>query len=139
MALKKICGKCKKEVIDFDETQCRKCQSANNKTYDLTKRDKRSKDFYNSKPWRALRHKLFNLYGNIDLWHFAKTGEYKEANTLHHIIELTEDWSKRLDPNNLIPVSNESHSEIHKAYQKDKAGTQKKLKAILEAYQNIMK
>lgn len=139
MALKKICSKCKKAVIDFNENRCSKCQSENNKAYDLIKRDKRSKAFYNSKEWRALRESLLNKYGDMDLWHFAKTGEYKKANTLHHIIEITEDWSKRLDPDNLIPVSNESHSKIHKLYQKDKEGTQKILKEALEKYKKILR
>lgn len=138
MALKKICSKCKKELIPFSERLCQKCQSANNKAYDTTKRDKRAKAFYNSKAWQALRKSLFNKYGNIDLWHLAKTGEYKEANTFHHIIEISEDWSRRLDPNNLIPVSQESHSEIHKLYEINKEKTQKKLFEILSQYQNIL-
>ena len=60
--------------------------------------------------------------GGIDRYAYA-TKHKLVTNDLcvHHIIELSEDWSLRLVPDNLIVVSDASHKEIHKAY---RAGNQ---------------
>lgn len=134
MTLKKICRKCKKEVVAINESVCKNCKTKSNRTYDKLKRDKKSYSFYHSKEWLNLRAYLLKSYGDMDLWHYAKTKEYKKANTLHHIIELSEDWTKRLDKMNLFPVSSESHNEIHRLYKTDKEKTQGTLKRILKEH-----
>lgn len=53
------------------------------------------------------------------------------AEHVHHIIELTDDWSQRLNVNNLIPLSHANHSIISQLYKHDKAATQQLLRSLI--------
>lgn len=37
----------------------------------------------------------------------------EQANIVHHVIEVKEDWSKRLDIDNLVSVCHSCHNKIH--------------------------
>ena len=137
MALKKICSYCKKNIIDANEKACTKCIANHNKNYDKFKRNKKSRGFYKSKEWLDFRAYIFETYGDLDVWHYYKTGKLKKANTLHHIEELKEAWDKRLEPSNVIQVSSESHSEIHRLYKKNKHLVQIELKNMIKGLRNI--
>ncbi|NFM95395.1 HNH endonuclease, partial [Clostridium botulinum] len=57
---------------------------------------------------------------------------------IHHIIELKEDWGKRLDRDNLIPLSDKSHKIVHRAYDrsaKDKKQMQELLRELKGKYE----
>jgi len=64
------------------------------------------------------------------------TGELIIANTVHHIEPLKDDWTRRTDIDNLISLSNDTHSEIEAMYKKDKQGTMKMLNDMLWRYRN---
>lgn len=59
--------------------------------------------FYNSSEWKELRKQVL-----VDSCYLCseckKQGKIKEANTVHHVVPIEEDWSKRLDYNNCIAV-----------------------------------
>lgn len=69
-------------------------------------------DFYNSKEWRALR-----------TWKFAEAnglcedcrenGKIVVGKEVHHLVEISKDWSKRLDPDNLVLLCSDCHNKIH--------------------------
>ena len=42
-----------------------------------------------------------------------KNGIIKEAKEIHHIIPIEEDWSKRLDYDNLIALCSDCHNAQH--------------------------
>lgn len=90
------------------------------KEYDAHCRDRKAKAFYNSAEWRAARARALARDTNIDIYLYITEGKVTPADTVHHIIELSEDYSKRCDLDNLISISEATHSMISKAY-KDKA------------------
>ncbi|KHO32074.1 hypothetical protein OR62_13755, partial [Clostridium tetani] len=64
MALKKMCPKCGC-LISMAEKICEKCigkyleeKKESNKLYDRRYRDKRSTEFYHSKPWLIVREQI---------------------------------------------------------------------------------
>ena len=54
---------------------------------------------------------------------------------MHHIVPITEDWGARLDPQNLITLSKESHGYIESMYGTEKEEeTKRKLREIITQY-----
>ena len=69
-------------------------------------------EFYNSAEWKNLRNqKFFDADGLCELC--RKNGIIKESKEIHHIIPIEEDWSKRLDYDNLIALCSDCHNAIH--------------------------
>lgn len=125
MQLKKVCPVCKVSVIDASQPCCDRCTKRStdrHKDYDKFRRDKKAAAFYHSKEWKSIVAYVKQKQGGIDRYAYV-TKHKLVTNDLcvHHIIELSEDWSLRLVPDNLIVVSDASHKEIHKAY---RAGNQ---------------
>ncbi len=98
---------------------------------------KKYQDFYNSKEWIRLRDIIrVSCYG-IDIVEFYKTGRIVQGQTVHHIIELNEDWNSRLDICNLIYLTEQNHRRIHAKYDeadKEKKAMQRMLFALLEQF-----
>lgn len=112
-------------------------ESERQKNYDKNirhKRDKKYADFYRSTAWLTTRDYILSLYNGIDLYAYYVDKELKHANTVHHIIELKDNWNRRLDITNLFPMSNDTHIKIHKLYEKDKKGTQALLLDLLNRW-----
>ena len=107
--LTKLCKKCGK-LIPYPLTYCDKCRpkpkdkAKETRYYDKNRRDKRSTAFYNSKEWRALSAYVLM----INNYQCAECG--KVATEVHHIIEVKDDWSKRLDIDNLQPLCTSCHT-----------------------------
>lgn len=107
-----------------------------NNYYDNNLRNKRNDEFYHSGPWIETREYILRKYKGLDLYAFFIEKKILYADTVHHIEELNENWSKRLDIDNLIPLSNSTHNVIHAMYKKDKSRTQKLLLSLLEKWTN---
>lgn len=107
------------------------------KEYDTHCRDKKAKTFYNSAAWRAARARALARDTNIDIYIYITEGKVVPADMVHHIIELSEDYSKRCTLDNLISVSSKTHkTAIDKAY-KDKIKKeqmQQTLRECIEQY-----
>lgn len=107
------------------------------KEYDSSCRNQASKTFYNSNEWKAARARALARDTGIDIYLYITEGKVTPADMVHHIIELTEDHSKRCDLDNLISVSDRTHKTvIDKAY-KDKtkkAQMQHILRECIEEY-----
>lgn len=106
------------------------------KKYDTHYRNQKAKKFYNSTAWRTIRERVLARDNNIDIYLYILEDRIVPADTVHHIVELIEDESKRLDIDNLISVSWETHSIISREY-KDKAkreAMQKTLKGCMMEY-----
>lgn len=95
------------------------------------KRDKKYSDFYNSREWEKFREDVLILYNGIDIYAYYIEKEIVLANTVHHIEELKDNWDKRLDVENMFPMSDGSHKKIHMLYKKDKEGTIRLLRGLL--------
>ena len=106
------------------------------KEYDAHCRNQTAKDFYNSTEWKAARAQALARDTNIDIYLYIMEGRIVPADTVHHIVELMEDYSKRCDMDNLISISEATHSMISKAY-KDaarKAAMQQTLRECIREY-----
>lgn len=137
--LNKIC-RCGK-VIPTSIARCDECQvryeidrARRDKEYDLSKRNKRSEAFYNSPEWESLREYILNKYKNLDLYDYFINKKITYANTIHHVLELNEDWNRRLDSTNLFPLSDKNHNKIHGMYKRNKNKTQRLLFDLIEKW-----
>lgn len=137
--MKKLC-KCGKK-IGYYESYCDSCigdieqeQKDYYRQYDRYSRDKESANFYNSGDWKRIRQHILSKYKGLDLYAYFMDDEIEYADTVHHIIELKDDWSKRLTIANLFPLTANNHMKIHKLYVKNKKETQKLLLNLLEKW-----
>lgn len=103
------------------------------------KRDKRYTDFYHSDEWEFVRADLLSDYNELDLYAYYIENKVVKANIAHHIEELKDNWDKRLDKENLFPVSDNSHRQIHMMYKKDKEDTQDLLRSLLKKWNKQFK
>lgn len=106
------------------------------KDYDTHCRNQRAKDFYNSAEWKAARVRAMTRDAGIDIYLYITEKRIVPADTVHHIIELKEDYSKRCDIDNLISISEATHNMISKVYKDSmrKAAMQQTLKECMREY-----
>lgn len=107
--------------------------------YDRHRRDKKAKAFYGGASWRATRARVLARDVGMDIYLYITTGAVVPANTVHHITELSEDWEQRYNPENLISVSEATHSMLSIAY-KDAAKRQQMQEALrqcMAAWQRV--
>lgn len=144
MTLKKTCA-CGR-LIDYAIPYCGECQArrvqeqaARHRHYDKHIRNRDAADFYNSAEWEVVRAKVMRRCKRLDLYEYYINKQIIYADSVHHIVELTEDWMRRLDIGNLIPLAQRTqgnHSMIHKLYLKDKQKTQQLLFGLLHRWED---
>lgn len=142
MGLKKQC-RCGTK-IDVNMKCCHKCESfytekrkQSYRMYD-EKRDKQVHAFYLSSEWQKIREVILNRYGAIDLYLYYTQGIIETANTIHHIVEISEDANRKLDDKNLLPVTQRTHEKIHRMYQSNKKATQEMLFSFIRRWNDEM-
>lgn len=128
-------------LIEYKEKYCEKhkkeqgeTEKERHKYYDTHKRNIGAKKFYNSAAWRGVREQALIRDNYIDRYLFEEKGVIKTADTVHHIIELQEDYEKGLDLDNLISVSDDTHAKISQIYKnpEKRKELQEKLKYFIE-------
>ena len=68
--------------------------------------------FYNSAEWKELRNrKFYDANGLCEMC--LKEDVVMEGREVHHKIFIEDDWSKRLDYDNLILLCPSHHQEMH--------------------------
>lgn len=150
MPLKKFCAKFScHNLCDVGQRYCAEHaylltqqNAERNRQYDQNirhRRDKKYAEFYHSPEWIRTREYILNKHNRLDLYAYYTSHQIIIATTVHHIIEIKEDWNLRLDTKNLIPVSDESHSHIHALYRTDRQGTQVMLRGLIECWNREMK
>lgn len=135
-----ICPRCRTKHLKGTEcpNQCsRKNKKEANRVYD--KYQRKNAEFYHSREWLALRDVCNNKYDNICLYSFFKYHEIVKSKVVHHIIELEDDRTQALSIDNLIPVSQIAHAEIHARYRKNKEEVQKELYEMKRQWEMIYK
>lgn len=73
-------------------------------------------------------------YDGFDVYAYLIKHEIVPASVVHHIQPLRETRDLRLDEDNLIPLSAESHGEIEAMYKTKKRETQALLKRLLDEW-----
>ena len=97
-----------------DERYCDRHRGAGNRYYDRNLRSRRSDAFYKSKAWQAARQARLTRDNHM-CRECLREGRITPANTVHHIVEITEDWSKRLDLDNLESLCASCHGKVEAA------------------------
>lgn len=131
MPIYKRCSRCGKRIASGTTCECVKKRY---KEYDRHYRDKTSKDFYNSSEWLRKRGYVLELDEGIDVYIYMTTGEILLADTVHHIVPLKDDWSKRLDEENLMSLNHDTHSMIEKKYKENKEKMIESLQEMILKY-----
>lgn len=107
--------------------------------YNRHRRNKQAAAFYISGDWRRTREAVIGMYDGIDIYAYYIEQRICTADMVHHIIPVSDDWERRLDISNLIPLSNYSHGVIEALYNKDertKKATQELLYGLLERHRS---
>lgn len=83
--------------------------------------DRQVEAFYTSKKWRNFRFLVFDKYGIncVKCRINFPTNLERPATTVHHIVEVRDNWEKRFDIDNVIPICEACHNIEHP----DKCGT----------------
>lgn len=140
MALKKLCSYSGCNVlVDYGTKYCNKHKAKDKDRYRDYRRsrlqdeeEKARQEFYNSTEWKNIRDLAIKKCFGIDIVEYYKTGQIVMGYTVHHIIELKDDWNKRLDINNLIYLSQENHLRIHKMMERSKEDKEKVVEMLLQ-------
>lgn len=93
-------------------------EQARHRYYDQHLRDKQAEAFYKSKAWVAVRHRALTRDRYL-CQECLKHGLITRANTVHHKVELKQDWSKRFRLDNLVSLCPECHNRAHGGKQID--------------------
>lgn len=114
------------QKIEYSKYKCDSCKA---KAEEYSKerkkryRDRQIKDkemmFYNTKEWTKLRNYIVNAYMNMSVYSYYKEGKIVESEVVHHLVEVREDWGKRLDKFNLIPLTRKEHQLIHNRIERE--------------------
>lgn len=72
--------------------------------------DKKYKKFYNSAAWKRLRRTVM-IENNWACANCERNSIYVRADVVDHIIEIKDDWDRRLDISNLEPLCHLCHNQ----------------------------
>ena len=97
---------------------CRAKAKSRHMIYNQQARSKRAAAFYVSRAWRIMRARILDLFDGWDIVAFYEDGELIKAEEVHHIEELEEDWDRRLDPMNLVPLAHATHTRVTAEYKR---------------------
>lgn len=129
-------------MISFSEKYCTVCSKTAveekriiTKHYDKHSRDKKAKSFYNSVEWIKTRNLVLKKYHSLDIYDYYVNKKMTQANTVHHIEELSESWEKRLDIDNLMPLSSRNHNKLDYLYNTDKKAAQNMLRDLMKRFE----
>ena len=138
MALYRLCSVCHKKVPYGSRCNCEiKEQKNKYRTYQKNRTDKREQKFYQSDEWLKFKQSISTHQLGLDLYEWS-LGNLVDAEAYHHIIEIKEDWSLRLDADNVLGLTKANHNMFHRYMnesEEKKIKIQKYLKSILEKFE----
>ena len=123
-------------LIQQNIAECEACaakaagQQSRHMEYNKHRRNKKTAAFYVSSEWRKTRAETIRRFDGVDIYAFYVLHVIQTADMVHHVVEIEEDWNKRLDIANLLPLSNGNHGIISALYKKDEA-TKKQTQQLL--------
>jgi uncharacterized phage-like protein YoqJ len=106
--------------------------------YDQKRKDSREWKFYKTRDWERIRLAVLIAFKELDIYAYYIEKKIQRADTVHHIVEIKDDWDRRLEFENLFPCSRRTHSIIHILYDKDQEGTQKFLNELIDRWKSDM-
>ena len=141
MPIYKRCSKCGKRIPSGTTCECikqirRQQKKERDKDYDQHRRNKTNAAFYKTKAWVLTKEDVLAHYMYIDLYAYYHDGKFVPATMVHHIIPVSKDYTKRLDRDNLIPLSDKRHGIVHKQM---KEGREEEIIQLLLEYKEKWK
>jgi 5-methylcytosine-specific restriction protein A len=97
------------ELVDYGYCEHHRQQSV--REYDRNRDDKITK-FYKSEAWRRTRLQALTRDHGL-CQHCLKEQRVTLAVTVHHVVEIRRDWSKRLTLSNLLSLCLACHNKTH--------------------------
>lgn len=94
------------------QNENQKQRRESDKYYDDHLRNQKTKQFYKSRAWQAARRKALTR-DNYLCQDCLSENRITRADTVHHLVEISVDWSKRLDINNLVSLCASCHNMRH--------------------------
>ena len=117
MAIYRRCGKCGKKIEQGATCKCLKdTVKEYNRNIRYNKDNKEYSSFYNTTHWNRMSKYIRSKYNGLCLVCYVRYKIMNGANVVHHIIELKEDYSKRLEEDNLITLCHSCHNILHSNY-----------------------
>ena len=114
MGLIRLCPICHNKVDYGKKCKCEiDKQKQKYRQYKYDRKDKKEQVFYSSSEWIKIRNYVKSKQLNCCLFCWFKDNIYNDCDLVHHIIELKEDYSLRLDDDNLILLTDSNHQKIH--------------------------
>lgn len=112
----KICANqlCRKPHQQRKSSYCAECvgerKAEANREYNKRRAEHHS--FYKSKAWRELRLIKLSMNPVCEVcWLHGRLSQHRLI--VHHVIEVADDWGKRLELDNLQTVCGACHNRIH--------------------------
>lgn len=127
--LSKICSYCGKRISIASSCPCMaklKCKAQKHYKY-----NEGVKKFYSTKEWNDARERCIARCYGIDLYSFFMLNKIEYGEVVHHIVPLLDDYSKRIDIDNLIFLTERNHKLIHSLYEHSYDKTMNMLKSLL--------
>ena len=125
----------KMDEINRDRDRKRHTEYSTNRKLD--KEQKKYQEFYSSDSWKRCRLSVISNIVGVDVVDYYRIGKATQGYTVHHIVPLEDDWSMRLDKDNLIYLSQSNHIRVHQEYlkgSKEKKAMQKLLLGLKEKF-----
>ena len=108
----KYCNKCKaKAEVEREQIQKVKSKKYNSDRYIRDKESDSYRLFYLSKEWKDKRNQILKKY-NYECAMCKSLCQFTPATDVHHILNLKDNFEKRLDDDNLIPLCYHCHHDI---------------------------
>lgn len=130
----KRCSGCGMKIT-ADKKKCDKClekEKHRHIDYNNKKRNKKHAAFYVSNAWKNVRKQAMATYSSLDVYELVVNKRVIHADEVHHIESLEDVWNKRLDINNLIPLSHANHMKVESIYRSDKRAKERLQKQLLK-------
>lgn len=110
MPIFKRCSRCGKRIPSGSKCSCK---SKRYKEEDKYKTNSKEKNFYSSDEWQRLRDKAREFFFGIDIYSYYNEGIIEYGQTVHHVIPIKIEWSKRNEFDNLIYLTESNHRQLH--------------------------
>ena len=134
MAIYKRCSRCGKRLGASQKCSCLKNR---HKEYKKYRKDSKEEKFYSNNEWELFKGKMVEHYKGLDIYEYYINKKIVYGYTMHHIEELKDNWNRRVDPYNVIYLTESNHQKVHKAYkegQKQKEEMQKLLCELIKRW-----
>lgn len=129
MPIYKRCSRCGKRLLEGTKCECIKLR---HKEYKKYRNDSKEQSFYSSDAWIKLRATLKDRYKKLDIYSYYILNKIEYGQTMHHIEELKDNWSRRLDKDNVIYLTESNHQMIHKLYKESEGKKQETMELLFK-------